>query len=74
MMHTSTATPQRRTSSMRAHARHRIVSDRRARRSLRARVAEAFRRMAHGARDKAAYAATVQFYRSGGQDWTRQLG
>ena len=29
--------------------------------------------MARGTSDKAAYAATVRFYRSGGQAWTRQL-
>lgn len=36
-------------------------------------IAEAFRRMARGADGKAAYASTVRFYRSGGQDWTKQL-
>lgn len=41
---------------------------------IRARVAGAFRRMARAAAGKAAYAATVRFYRSGGQAWTRQLG
>ena len=43
-------------------------------RQWRARVAKAFRNMARGAADKTAYAATVRFYRSGGQAWTRQLG
>lgn len=43
-------------------------------RSLRARVAAAFRQAAHGAEDKGAYAATVAFYRATGHDWTRQLG
>jgi hypothetical protein len=43
-------------------------------RSLRARVASAFRQMAHGAQDKAAYAATVAFFRATRHDWTRQLG
>lgn len=43
-------------------------------RQLRARVVRAFRRMARGSAAKAAYAATVRFYRSGGQAWTRQLG
>jgi hypothetical protein len=38
------------------------------------RIVRAFRRMARGVTSKAAYAATVQFYRSGGQAWTRQLG
>jgi hypothetical protein len=41
--------------------------------SLRTRVAEAFRRVAHGLEAKAAYASTVRFYRSGGWEWTRQL-
>ena len=36
-------------------------------------IAAAFRRMARGARAKAAYAAAVQFYRSGGKEWTKQL-
>ena len=43
-------------------------------RRIRARVVRAFRRMARGAADKAAYAATVRFYRSAGHAWTRQLG
>jgi len=36
-------------------------------------IAAAFRRMARGAQAKAAYAAAVRFYRSGGQERTRQL-
>ena len=43
-------------------------------RSFRARVAAAFQKMALGVRRKAAYASTVAFYRSGGQEWTKQLG
>jgi len=43
-------------------------------RSLRARVAGAFRQMAHGKQDPAAFAATVAFFRATGHDWTRQLG
>jgi hypothetical protein len=43
-------------------------------RSLRARVAGAFRQMANGVEDRAAYAATVAFFRAAGHDWTRQLG
>ena len=43
-------------------------------RRMRASVVKAFRRMARGLPGKAAYAATVRFYRSGGQAWTRQLG
>ena len=42
--------------------------------SVRACVAEAFRLMAHGLEDKAAYARTVQFYCSSGREWTKQLG
>ena len=36
-------------------------------------VVKAFRRMAGGAGDKSAYAATIRFYRSSGQAWTKQL-
>lgn len=36
-------------------------------------IAAAFRRMAHGVADKAAYANTVSFYRASGQDWAKQL-
>jgi hypothetical protein len=43
-------------------------------RSLRARVAAAFQKMAQGVRRKAAFASTVAFYRAGGQEWTKQLG
>ena len=43
-------------------------------RSLRARVATAFRQMANGVREQAAWASSIAFYRSGGQEWTRQLG
>ena len=42
-------------------------------RGMRKRVASAFRRMARGVDMKTAYASTVEFYRSGGQPWTRQL-
>jgi len=41
---------------------------------MRARVLKAFRRAARGAAAKAAYAATVRFYRSSGQAWAKQLG
>jgi len=44
------------------------------RRGLRARVATAFRQMAHGVREQAAWASTLEFYRAGGQPWTEQLG
>jgi hypothetical protein len=37
-------------------------------------VAAAFRDMAHGVQDGAAYAATVAFFRATRHDWTRQLG
>jgi len=30
--------------------------------------------MARGVDDKAAYASTVRFYRSSGQDWAQRLG
>ena len=43
------------------------------RNNLRARVASAFRQIARGAGAREAYANTVWFYRSGGQEWTRQL-
>lgn len=43
-------------------------------RSLRTRVAVAFRQMAHGVQDKAAHAGTVAFYRATGHAWTKQLG
>lgn len=43
-------------------------------RSLRARVATAFRELAHGVPSKAAWISTIAFYRSGGQAWSRQLG
>ena len=42
-------------------------------RNLRASVATAFRQMARGTGAREAYARTVWFYRSGGQEWTRQL-
>jgi len=40
---------------------------------MRARVFKAFLRAARGAAQKAAYAATVRFYRSSGQAWSKQL-
>ena len=43
-------------------------------RSMRSRVATAFRDMAHGVQNNAAYAATVAFFRATRHDWTRQLG
>ena len=56
----------------RAHsAQHRKAT---ARRSVRVRVAAAFRQMAHGVREQAAWASTLAFYRAGGQAWTWQLG
>jgi len=42
-------------------------------RNLRSRVSAAFRRMAQGARRKAAYARTVAFYRATGHAWTKAL-
>ena len=43
-------------------------------RSLRARVATAFRELAHGIPGKAAWVSTIAFYRARGQAWSRQLG
>ena len=43
-------------------------------RTIRAKVARAFRAMARGAAKRTAWAATVAFYRSGLQPWTKQLG
>ena len=37
-------------------------------------VAAAFRRVANGVKDKAAYANTIDFYRASGQEWAKQLG
>ena len=37
-------------------------------------IAAAFRRMANGIEAKTAYAITVRFYRSSGQEWAQQLG
>ena len=37
-------------------------------------VAAAFRRMARGVEEKAAYANAISFYRASGQEWTRRLG
>ena len=44
------------------------------RRRLREHVAGAFRRMAHGVSGRTAWSSTVAFYRSGGQEWAKQLG
>jgi hypothetical protein len=40
---------------------------------LRERVADAFRQMARGVEAPTAHEETMDFYRSGGQDWTRAL-
>jgi hypothetical protein len=37
-------------------------------------VAAAFRKMARGVENKMAYASTVEFYRSSGQEWAKSLG
>jgi hypothetical protein len=42
--------------------------------NIRKRIARAFRRLARGTAEKAAYAATIRFYRSSGQAWAKQLG
>ena len=36
-------------------------------------VAAAFRKMANGVENKAAYASTVEYYRSSGQEWAKSL-
>jgi hypothetical protein len=36
-------------------------------------IAAAFRRMANGVESKSAYASTVDFYRSSGQEWAKSL-
>jgi hypothetical protein len=41
---------------------------------MRARVLKPFVRAARGAAEKAAYAATVQFWRASGHAWAKQLG
>ena len=46
---------------------------RQARSTLRMRVAEAFRAMAHGVDPRTAYGQTKAFYRTGGGKWTRAL-
>ena len=40
----------------------------------RRRIAAAFRRLARGVEERAAYANTISFYRASGQEWTRRLG
>ena len=37
-------------------------------------VAAAFRRMANGMQDRAAYANTIGFYRASGKEWVKRLG
>ena len=37
-------------------------------------VAAAFRKMARGVENKMAYASTVEYYRSSGQEWAKSLG
>lgn len=41
--------------------------------TLRMRVAEAFRAMAHGVDPRTAYGQTKAFYRAGGGEWSRAL-
>ena len=43
------------------------------RRKQRRTVAAAFRRMANGVGDKAAYASTVGYYRASGHAWAKSL-
>jgi hypothetical protein len=62
--------------STRSAGRHgRRLQSRRvlASRSPRAAVAEAFRRVANGLADRAAYASSVAFYRSRGYEWSKKL-
>ena len=76
-METTTTIQERASRAARRQARQPHAAARRPAtqpRSLRARVAGAFRQMAHGVADEAAWASTTAFYRSGGQAWTRQLG
>jgi hypothetical protein len=64
-----------RASSANAHRAHSAQHRRTAaRRSPRAHVATAFREMAHGVREQAAWASTLAFYRSGGRAWSKNLG
>ena len=46
----------------------------RTRNTQRKTVAAAFRRLAHGVKQKVAYGNTVAFYRTSGQSWARSLG
>ncbi len=61
-------------SSVNSRARRPTRVRRRVARSLRNRVAQAFRALAVGVEDKSAYAHTVAFYCSSGQEWTKQFG
>ena len=40
----------------------------------RRKIAAAFRRMAGGVDARAAYAASIGFYRASGRDWAKRLG
>ena len=51
-----------------------IATKKRVAARMRSTVVKAFRRFARGAADKAAYAATVAFYKSTGHRWAKQLG
>lgn len=73
VMQTSIQSQGRRVVFTRRHAQRYRQAVRRAR-AARASVAASFRAMARGAAKKAAWAATVAFYRSGLREWTRQLG
>ena len=72
-MQTSIQSQGRRVVLTRRHARRYVAAVRRAR-NARASVAAAFRQMANGVAEKAAWAATIAYYRSGLREWTRQLG
>jgi len=73
VMQTNIQSQGRRVVLTRRHARRYHEAVRRAR-NARASVAAAFRQMANGVAEKAAWAATIAYYRSGLREWTRQLG
>lgn len=52
---------------------HSTARRKRAGSSLRARIAAAFRKLAHGVDERTAYAQTRDFYRSSGAPWARFL-
>jgi len=73
VMQTSIQSQGRRVVFTRRHAQRYRQAVRRAR-AARASVAAAFRQMARGIGKKAAFAASVAFYRRGLGDWAKQYG